>query len=399
MSAQARYQIALLDPADGPLRGTLRATIRTHVKELGLDPGEHLRFLDEGNYEAEIQPREPLVGAYFGNTGRSEDSSRVLKNLLDRFAYVLPIVDSTDGYSRKVPDCLHRLNGVSLDPGDPKLERVAGRLLEELRLLRPRRVAFVSYRRAESRGVGTQIFHALEERHYHVFLDTFSVEYGRPFQEALWNRMLDTDVLVFLHTRGALLSRWVEEEFARAAQLGIGVLNIIWPGHTPAPEAAIGDQLYLETVDFAPGLAPEDGNAVVNLDVLRRIAIAVEALRARTIADRRRRVIETFCRRVDAFIRRTGTSNLRVIVLPTGYLEILRGRRKAVLIHPVIGHPDTTYARDIADACSVLQQKGYLLFDRNGIDDTTAAHLRWLNTYLPVKAFSTTEVEEWLPRL
>jgi len=399
LPTQARYQIAMLDPAAGALCATLRETLQVRVRELGLDPDEQIRFLDQGNYSAELRPREPLVGVYFGGAVRSCESETVLHDLLDRFAFVLPVVDTTEGYSGKVPDRLRPLNGVSLDPADPKLAGIAGRLLEELRLVRRRRVAFVSYRRSESRGVGTQIFHALEDRHFRVFLDTVSVQYGRPFQEALWNRMLDTDVLVFLHTKGALDSQWVEREFARASQLGLGILNVIWPGHAPAPAATIGEQFYLDATDFSPGVAPENGFAELKSDVLRRLAVAAEALRARAMADRRRRVVDTFCRRVDAFVRRTGVSALNVVIHPAGHLIVRRGQRPDVRVYPVIGHPDTTHAHEIADACSALQEKGFLVFDSNGIDEATAAHLRWLNEHLPVSSFSTTEVDEWLPRL
>jgi TIR domain len=394
----ARYQIVILDPGARPWSVTLRETLRTRVHELGLDPDQDLRFLDQGNYAGEFQSRDPVVAVYFGGPTRSVEAERVLTDLLGRFAFVLPIVDSTDAYSSKVPDSLHLLNGAPIESEDPRLERIAGRLLEELRLVPRRRVAFVSYRRAESRGVGSQIFHALEERHFRVFLDTVSVQYGRTFQEALWNRMLDTDVLVFLHTPGALDSQWVEREFARASQLGLGILNVIWPGHSPALAAAIGEQVYLDPSDFSPGLAPNDGGAELKPDVLLRLAAAVEALRTRAVADRRRRVVDTFCRRVDAFVRRTGVSALEVVVQTAGHLVVRRGLRSDVRVYPVVGHPDTTHAREVADACSVLDEKGYLVFDANGIDEATAAHLRWLNRFLPIISFSTAEAEEWIPR-
>jgi hypothetical protein len=383
LGAPALYQVAILDPGAGPLRKALQNTLREHVTELGLNPDDHLLFLDESDYAARLRSRDPLVAVYVGGPARSGDSDRVLDDMLDRFVFVLPVVDSVDSYSTKVPPRLSALNGVALDPSDTKLERIAGRLLEELRLVRRRRVAFVSYRRTESRAVGSQVFHALEERRFRVFLDTVSVQYGRPFQEALWNRMLDTDVLVFLHTKGALDSQWVEREFARASQLGLGILNVIWPGHAPAPAAAIGEHFYLDDADFVAGLSPDDERAELKADVLQRLTVAVESLRARAIADRRRRVIDTFCRRVDAFVRRTGASALQVVVHPAGHLVIRRGTRPDVRVYPVVGHPSTTSAREIADACSVLQEKGYLVFDSNGIDESTALHLRWLNKYLP----------------
>jgi len=399
MTAKSLYQIVVLDPLASGLAETVRQTVRRRVSELGLPPEDHIRFLDESSRSDEVQWRDPLVGVYFGGSVQTTASSAMLQKLLDGFAFVLPVVDITESYQSKVPECLHAVNGVPLDPADPQLERIVSRLLEELRLVRRRRAAFVSYRRAESRVVASQVFHALEARQYRVFLDTISVEYGRSFQEALWGRMLDTDILVFLHTKGALASRWVEEEFSRAAQLGLGVLNLIWPGHSPAPAAAIGEQFLLESTDFQPGVPPEDENSQLLPDVIHRLAVEVEGLRARAMADRRRRVVAAFCRRVDAFARRTGVDDIRVVVQAASHLELRFGTRKSVRVYPVIGHPDTTYAREASNACAVLDQKGCLLFDPNGIDKETAAHLRWLNDYLPVKSYSTTEADEWIPKL
>ena len=55
-------------------------------------------------------------------------------------------------------------------------------------------------------GRGDSNFHALEERHYRVFLDTFSVEYGRPFQEALGIGWLTRCPRILAHAGCALES-------------------------------------------------------------------------------------------------------------------------------------------------------------------------------------------------
>jgi hypothetical protein len=213
--------------------------------------------------------------------------------------------------------------------------------------------------------------------------------------------MSDADVLVFLHTQGALQSTWVDQEFARAHQLGLGILNIVWPGHSPTPGTDLGVMHYLSAADFAPGQPASVPEAMLTADALGRLAIAIESLRARAIADRRRRVISAFCRSVDAFIRRTGATTLKVVnVQPSGHLEVEKqGALAPIRVYPVVGHPDGHQARNAADACQVDGRKGYLLYDQNGLDAATTSHLRWLNGYLPVSSFSTNEVEEWLPRL
>ena len=118
MSAKSFYQLVVLDPAAGGLGETLRQTVRHRVSELGLQPDDHIRFLDESSRSDEVQWRDPLVGVYFGGSVQTSASSAMLQHLLDGFAFVLPVVDTTSSYQSKVPECLHALNGVLLDSAD-----------------------------------------------------------------------------------------------------------------------------------------------------------------------------------------------------------------------------------------------------------------------------------------
>lgn len=54
-----------------------------------------------------------------------------------------------NSYTSSVPACLHPVNGKAVDAADPNLESVAQRLLEELRLVRERRLLFIGYKRSE----------------------------------------------------------------------------------------------------------------------------------------------------------------------------------------------------------------------------------------------------------
>ena len=52
------------------------------------------------------------------------------------------------------------------------------------------------------------MYEALESHHFDVFLDTHSIEKGEPFQEELWHRMTDCDVILLLNTPDFLESHW-----------------------------------------------------------------------------------------------------------------------------------------------------------------------------------------------
>ena len=55
------------------------------------------------------------------------------------------------------------------------MESIVQRILEELRLVREKRLVFISYRRDEAIAVAEQLYRAFDERAFDVFLDTHSV--------------------------------------------------------------------------------------------------------------------------------------------------------------------------------------------------------------------------------
>ena len=105
-------------------------------------------------------------------------------------------------------------------------DRVASVLLEGLGLLRKSRRLFISYRRVETQGVAIQLYEQLDASGFDVFLDTHSLRPGEPFQEVVWHRLADTDVVVLLDSPGFLASRWTEEELARANSTNLQILQL-----------------------------------------------------------------------------------------------------------------------------------------------------------------------------
>jgi len=60
---------------------------------------------------------------------------------------------------------------------------------------------FVSYRRDESRTGAVQLHDELSARGGDVFLDTHDIIPGDLFQEMLWHRLADCDVVIMLGTK------------------------------------------------------------------------------------------------------------------------------------------------------------------------------------------------------
>src|SRR5262249_22178254 len=146
--------------------------------------------------------RYPAAAIYFGGPtpGPTAQDDADAASLLSEGVFVLPYVPAILGFSSQVPKALHVINGLAQEAADTSLEAPAGKLLQELRLLRDHRLVFISYKRTESAGVAQQLFRALDAHGWSVFLDTRSVDAGDQFQEVLWERMSDADLVILLDT-------------------------------------------------------------------------------------------------------------------------------------------------------------------------------------------------------
>jgi len=331
-----------------------------------------------------------MAGVYFG-PGETEACTRVAEELIRIGVPILPLVPQLDGYKKQVPACLYGINAQQIDAVDNRHERAAAWLLEELELLRKQRLVFISYRRGDSIAVAQQLYRALDACSFRVFLDTHSIRYGAPFQDLLNDRMADADILIFLDTPGALDSKWVEREFSFAHNLGLGVLHVIWPGHTPIRETELNNKFYLQSADLHGGDEVPLGERSLRDEVVARIVADAESLRARTMAARRTRVI-------NSFQRQASEKGLTTIVGPHRFVEILRAGESAARAYPVVGHPDAHIMQRVHQDCPA-ELNASLVFDPSGLHPSTATHLGWLNQHVPIKAVSLSEVDQWLSKL
>jgi hypothetical protein len=383
-----KYQIVLLDPGRSGNAERLRATLEKRLGEMGLDVKEWVAFLDASTF-SQRDPRAPVVGVYFGGTASTDEDTATVQQLLDRQAIVLPVVQTLRGYTSSVPDVLHPVNGLELRPEDPDLEGIAGLVLEALSLLRQTRRLFISYRRAESREAALQIYDLLDERGFDVFLDTHGVRVGEPFQEVLWHRLVDSDMVLLLDTKEFLESQWTQKELAEAHAMSIGILQVIWPDHKRKRFSELAVPHYLEDRHFA-------SPSRLATSALGEIATLLESLRARYLALRHANLVR-------AFVQAARDLSIAADVQPQRYILATGQSGKKVAVIPAIGVPTALQYQEIADLIDPGKQpvidKAVLIYDHRGIRDRWITHLRWLDQYLPVKTFRVTEASQWLPTL
>lgn len=286
------YQIVIL-PSD-PVRHAevLRATVEQRVAELGV-PSGILRFLDEDRI-ASLDPKSAVVGVFFGLSENPEPTSPALTSPLDAGTVVVPVVPDTKRLDVFLPTRLRPINAMELTDEDPRLERVAAVLLENLSLLRTSRRLFISYRQAETAHIAVQLYGDLDAHGFDVFLDVHSIRPGEPFEEVLWHRLADTDVIVLLDSPDFLKSRWTVEELAQANTANIQILKIVWPDNTLEAEAAFSRPFPLEKKDFKDPTKTVGPEAMLHDDCLKRIAVETESLRARALAARYTYLVREF---------------------------------------------------------------------------------------------------------
>jgi hypothetical protein len=293
-------------------------------------------------------------------------------------AVVIPVVNDLSEFRTLVPNELLTINGAEQRNSNSDVSAIANIALENLGLLRQDRRLFISYRRADSSAVALQLRHLLEARGYDAFLDTHSVPTGDPFQEVLWQRLADSDLLLLLDSPNFLKSRWTKEELAQAEALTVGILQIVWPGHTPAPYTDLCERIYLSGADFKGKL--------LKRNALAKAAVGVENLRARCLAARHNNLVREFC---DA----AATIGIKTAVQPERYVlaELKDGRRVAAI--PAVGVPDALRYHEASvrfPGGGKTVDEAVLVYDHRGLRPAWSAFLEWLDQFLPVKSIRVT---------
>ena len=379
-----RYQAVLLGPgAAGD--AALTQILIERSEALGLKPGE-LRVLTAATF-AQYDPKAPLAAVYLAGLGTTEDDDSITARLARDGVSVLPLVPTLEDYKKQVPACLHAVNTRPYSLTEGSLAQVASWVMENLGLQRQHRQIFLSYRRKESASVAQQLYHALDERSFHVFLDTHSIPSGRLFDPWIHNWMAEAEVLLLLGTQTVFDSSWVELEFTRAQELGVGVLYLVWPNAQVPPVAALAEKYYLENSDFEGGLTSPGAKLSENTVV--EIIGKAETLRARSLAARQARIVGALCRKIEG----RGLTFLRTW---QSYVEVIMAEGGGRRVYPIVGRPDSNLMEKVHRECESDAHAACLLFDARGVREEIKQHLDWLNRFSPVQVFSLQQADEWI---
>lgn len=363
------YELAILGCATPVERATLTATLRGIIEDFGLAVDADVRVLDGANV-AGRDKRAAFAAAYFA--GDDPSDVEAARAVVRSSAPVIPTIGPAGDFARQVPDFLQSANGLRCRADDGAFVELASALLECVGLLRKQRRVFVSYRRTESRAAALQLHDLLTARGFDVFLDTHDIRPGDPFQDVLWQRLVDADVMVMLDTPTYFESRWTRQEIGRARAKDIHVLRVIWPEHVPSRLTELAETVYLEPAEL------EGPDGPVTRAVADAIVVRVERLRSRAIAARYMAITG----KLRADVEKFGGSVEGIGAHRAVAIRLLDDRK--IWAYPVVGVPNAEILNDIAEKARRADQGEIpvLVYDHVGIRDAWNAHLVWLGEHI-----------------
>lgn len=387
-----KYQIIKIGNSNPYYNEVIDALYR-HITELGLERDSILE-IDEYNFKTLYKSNSPTFCLYFGSNSVGFKNLDILESLIKSATLILPVVSDLTQFNNQTPKELANVNGFELSTSD-NVEGLVSCILEGLGLLRLSRRLFISYKRDESSTVAIQLFEQLEKKGFDVFLDTHSIRPGEPFQDELWHRMADTDVVVLLNTPGFLNSNWTTQELAKANSMSIGILQVIWPTHKLERDAELSIPFQLTEDDFGNNMFTKSTSYLTSTAILKIIS-QVESLRARSLASRQDNIISEF-------ISSATTLGKKVDLQPEKFISVTQNDGKERIVIPTVGVPQAFTYNQSEELVARIKSKNvigaYLLYDHRNIREKWLNHLAWLDTYLPIKAIKIVEIEQWLSKV
>ncbi|WP_202985343.1 toll/interleukin-1 receptor domain-containing protein [Mucilaginibacter inviolabilis] len=357
------------------------------IADLELQP-EFYKVITSSEIGQEYKGNQPAFVLYFGNEEDHKDVD-ILDHLLKDGNIILPIFKKS--FSKEIPKILENQNGLLYD--ESLDEKIVNLILESFGKLRNSRKIFISYKRDESTSVAIQLYEALEKSNFDVFLDTHSIKQGEPFQDELWHRMTDCDVIVILNTLNFLTSQWCEKEIAEANVKQIGVLQLVWPSHTLEKMAQLCYPTLLKPENFENNLFDNKDLSKLTSLTVKNIVQQVESIRARNLAARQDNLITEFLNIARKFGKQVNLQPERFIT------EDIADQKRRIFI-PSVGIPQSIDCNQSSELKKEIREYSvdevYLIYDDVRIREKWLKHLRYLNEYLDVKTIKKQEFDSWL---
>ena len=376
-----KYQLVLIGENEDLFK-SLEIELKKGFDDLKII-SDSLKILREIDIE-EYSGGQPAFVIYAGHknnfTGKQKEILE--KQKLDG-NIILPVFNHN--FTDEIPEFLSNQNGINFNDNVQKIKNI---VLEGFELLRKNRKLFISYKRSESSNIAIQLYEFLERHNFDVFIDTHSIDKGEEFQEELWHRMTDCDLILMLNTKEFLESNWCKQELDKAHLKRIGIVHLIWPDCDFADFAHIAHSIKLKYQDFDNSPVADVTKGKLKEDILSPILNLVESSRARNLASRQDWLITDF---TQAANDKDADVNLQYSRYITQKLD--SGKFKVFI--PTVGIPQSINCHNSQKLIEKIEDKQIesitLIYDELSIRNNWLEHLDWLNEYLEIKTLKKSD--------
>lgn len=376
-----KYQLILLGDNEDFFK-SIELALKKSLDELKII-ADILKIILESNIE-EYSGGQPAFVIYAGNkkgfTGRQKEILE--KQKLDG-NIILPVFDKNFG--EEIPELLSNQNAISLNGN---INKICNIILEGFELLRKNRKLFISYKRRESSNIAIQLYEFLEKNNFDVFIDTHSIDKGEEFQEELWHRMTDCDIILMLNTKEFLTSDWCKQELDKAHIKRIGIVHLLWPDCDFTDFAHLAHSIKLKYESFENSPVADITKGKLKDNTLSEIIALVESSRARNLASRQDSLITDFTQAAN-------DNNVDVNLQYSRYITQRLANGKLKIYIPTIGIPQSINCQNSQKLIRKIEEKEIesitLIYDEMSIRNYWLEHLDWLNDYLEVKTLKKME--------
>ncbi|MBN8707344.1 MAG: toll/interleukin-1 receptor domain-containing protein [Bacteroidetes bacterium] len=319
--------------------------------------------------------------AYVIYSGHKDDLDIITSDILEKQKLdgniILPIF--REDFIKEIPEIINNINGLKYLNN---INQVCNLILEGFELLRKTRKLFISYKRSESSIIAIQLYEALESNNFDVFLDTHSVDKGEDFQDELWHRMTDCDVILMLNTKEFIKSEWCNKELEKAHIKRIGIVHLLWPDCDFERFSQLAHSMKLGNGNFDKPLFSDLSKGRLTTSTVKEVINLVEGARARNLASRQDALITDFT-------QAGHNNNIELNLQFSRYItqELPTGKR--IVYIPTVGIPQSINCQNSQRLIKRIEKKEidsiHLIYDDMSIRDFWLDHLEWLNERLEIQ--------------
>lgn len=226
------------------------------------------------------------MAIYLGSTQAKSDPDcqEKVRKALALGLPIFPVIEASNSHTEQVPSELEYVKALTWSCSDTVPTQVISSVLEVLGINEKERRLFISYRQLDAKTVATDLFHALIEKRFQVFLDRFQTTFVENIQDRIDEALEDMAFVLLLYSPDMPNSPWVDWEITRALKSQLPILVVRWTTATEeVPKVRDGN---LPTIMFDPDI-DYVGDAI-RCDKLQEILDAVERLHSDGLRRRRR---------------------------------------------------------------------------------------------------------------